>query len=130
MSAEATRIGSISLTGASAALRRSMTWLMPIDATNPQPSASANNTIDLERMDFFAPTLAASDPFCQTPGRGNLRNAANHRCDETANILVPCAHSTAGRLVPSRSSRSALLGQSAVSRNGDRRHATAYRRPS
>ena len=47
-----------------------MTWLMPIDATRPQPSASPNNTMDLERMDFFAPALAAGDPFCLDPWSG------------------------------------------------------------
>ena len=29
---------------------RSMTWLMPIEATNPQPNANANNNSDFGRM--------------------------------------------------------------------------------
>ncbi len=30
---------------------RSITWLMPIDATNPQPSANANNKSDFGRIE-------------------------------------------------------------------------------
>jgi hypothetical protein len=43
-----------------------MNWLMPIEATRPQPIAKANNMIDLVRMNVSRkPRLRRGLPRCQ-----------------------------------------------------------------
>src|SRR5262249_30357061 len=64
---------------ASGDLRDSIIWLMPIEATSPQPNAKANNTIDLVRMNASRKS---------SPRRSQQRAAATRHQPRTATAAV------------------------------------------